>query len=838
MGKMYVGPFKSGLDKSKEPFMLANDAFTEINDAYVYREKIRKKSGYDLIGRLHRTPAVLPELHGNAGPGITTFGFVLTNLPVSPGTTTILLAVPDPGWGNIIFTDNGNGTCTATTMPAPIAWGYGTIDYVVGTVTLFWDVVLPAGPTPVSITDYRTLSRQPVMGLGTRISPLLNRWDALAFDLNRSYEFNPVTNIFDEIAGATWNGSNSDFFWTTNYTTLGGAELFWATNNVAYDNAAPINDGIKYYTGAAWVTLAAPIRNAAGPVVYLRGALMIIPYKDRMIAFNTLEGLAAPAAATRHPQRARWCQNGDPTTIAPAANSAWLDDVVGRGNYIDAPTNEDIVSCWFNKDTVIVFFESSTWQLRYTGNELIPFVWARLNSELGAISTFSHIGFDEGIMAIGNYGIVLADGVNVKRIDENIPDFALEIEQENDGPARVHGIRDLTKKLSYWTYPEADKDRVYPNKVLCFNYEEAAFSTFIDTFTCFGNFQSSEDYTWETCPYTWEEMGSRTWDSARNQAFFLDISAGNQQSFVLKLNRGSSNSICLDLVNAPPSITNGNPAVVNIPDHNLDTGQFVRVYNVLGFATNIVNEALGVAPIGATAFIATFALSGLIPATITVDDGTNTFQDMGNGVFTPLAGITGTIDYETSSIQLIFPAALGAALTITASYSYNLLNYTTFYVVRIDDDTFSLHVVIDEAGTLEPLNLTAFAAYTESGSIELVYNIKLKTKRFTPFITEGEDFRLPYFDMLTDTDNGGLTISFFAEQQDDIFLTLPASTENFEGFDTDKHWNRYFPNIASDFIQLQIELSDFQYMYTENSYADFSLHAMLFEILKTGRRSR
>ena len=43
-------------------------------------------------------------------------------------------------------------------------------------------------------------------------------------------------------------------------------------------------------------------------------------------------------------------------------------------------TDEQIISCEFIKDRLIVFFERSTWELAYTGNEVLPFIWQKINT--------------------------------------------------------------------------------------------------------------------------------------------------------------------------------------------------------------------------------------------------------------------------------------------------------------------------------------------------------------------------------------------------------------------------------------------------------------------------
>ena len=59
-----------------------------------------------------------------------------------------------------------------------------------------------------------------------------------------------------------------------------------------------------------------------------------------------------------------------------------MEDLPGFGNAIDAATQEAIVSAEFLKDRLIVYFERSTWELVYTGNQIYPFTWQKINTEL------------------------------------------------------------------------------------------------------------------------------------------------------------------------------------------------------------------------------------------------------------------------------------------------------------------------------------------------------------------------------------------------------------------------------------------------------------------------
>jgi len=244
-----------------------------------------------------------------------------------------------------------------------------------------------------------------------------------------------------------------------------------------------------------------PVINGANELHQCR---IILPFKDRLVCFNTWEG-GTLAGSNQFPQRARFSQNGDPTDQV----NGWLDDVVGRGGFVDAPTSEAIVSAQFIKDRIIVFFERSTWEFVYTGNQILPFIWQKINTELGAESTFSEVPFDDVVLGVGQTGIHQANTSGIERIDVKIPDEVGKINNSNNGPDRVHGIRDYFLETVYWTFPSAIHNATFPDQVLLFNYRNNTFALYNDSFTTYGYFQDISGYTWATLPYpswaAWDE---------------------------------------------------------------------------------------------------------------------------------------------------------------------------------------------------------------------------------------------------------------------------------------------------------------------------------------------
>lgn len=300
---------------------------------------------------------------------------------------------------------------------------------------------------------------------------------------------------------------------------------------------------VNYTTGSITLTVVADANVRPVTVNYdtvgdrLERALMIFPYKDRMIALDTSEG----AGFVEHPQRARYSQNGTVYVTAPVPSGltfnaqAWRQDVPGRGGFIDAPTDERIISADFVRDMLIVLFEFSAWRLRYTSNEAIPFVWERINSQLGAESTYSVVGFDEGILTVGRTGIIITDTNQSVRIDQIIPDQVFQITNINNAQRRVQGVRDYQRQLAYWTFPEGDATR-YPNRTLVYNYIEKNWTVYRQMFTTFGQFRRDDSLTWGTALNTWQDEDS-LWGSGDLSSGFPVVVAGNRLGQVFFLDR-------------------------------------------------------------------------------------------------------------------------------------------------------------------------------------------------------------------------------------------------------------------------------------------------------------
>ncbi len=549
-----IADFDVGLEKDKEPFLLPEKAFPVLEDAYVFRGRVRRRFGFNLFdgGQLNS------RLRMQIG---TTGASPFTAFPV-PGAVPI----PSPGRqifsiGNVILTSNQTGAGIQPLISTDPLYN-GTFDNTLGNVLINHPVI---AATPVYY--YPGL---PVMGLPKRETETVNFENTVAFDTQFAYQrvgtgWDILGPLPPAINSALWTGTNSDFHWTTNYRSANTVtNNFYVVNGIAADNIKYIAAG-----GAAWTNLIPQLDGAA--TRFCNTAKIILPFKDRLLLLNTIE------TDGTHENRARWSQNGDPTVAA----TSWLDDVVGRGGYVDAPTSEAIVSAQFVQNRLIVFFEKSTWELVYIGNEVLPFIWQRINTELGCESTFSQVSFDEGVVGIGNRGIHFANPNAVKRIDEKIPDVIGEINNLTNGAERVYGIRDYARELIIWTFTQFSATTTFPNRNLIYNYRNNTFANFNNYFTCFGYFQKGAGLTWATLPYAnWVEW-TEPWNAGISQARFPLIISGNQQGFThLFESNNNDASLMVTAVNA-------GTLTLTVPDHNLLDGQFVRLSSMGGLTITV-----------------------------------------------------------------------------------------------------------------------------------------------------------------------------------------------------------------------------------------------------------
>jgi hypothetical protein len=564
--RFMIAPF-DGEQHDTRPWMLQEQAFSDLINAYIFRGRVRKRFGSRVMNAF--PDAGLQSLHTRLRINIGTTdawgdfqGIIGGVLPlVHPMPGTIFKIGQMFSVGDKIFTAyqlNGDmkttsAVATATFNADPADPSYSFIDIT--------------GNNENPNTAVYFYPSEPVMGIVQYDALAINDEPTVAFDTQFAYQYDG--NAWERIGDAVWTGNDHQFFWASNWRGVDAQDyILYAVNG----NPA---DFIKYWNGIAWTNLN-PTVNTGGTT--LKSSRIIVSFKGRLVCLNTFEGIGA--ATEQFTNRCRFSQNGTPLVSADV--NAWREDIPGKGGFIDAPVKEAIISCAFIKDRLIVYFERSTWELSYTQNQVLPFVWQRINSELGAESIKSAVSFDKVVMGIGQTGIHACNGANVERIDQKIPDSVFDISNDDSGVERVCGIRDYFTQMVYWAYPYRLTTAKYPNRILVYNYLSGSWSIFKDSITAFGYYQPGNGLTWDTWKSTWDQSVA-PWGSGQDEAKFLNVVAGNQQGFVFLMHPDyNGNASVLQITNATDA-GNGWVSII-IYDHNMLSDSFVYIDNCQGIA--------------------------------------------------------------------------------------------------------------------------------------------------------------------------------------------------------------------------------------------------------------
>ena len=555
--KFLIAPLTQGQQSNIKPWLISNDAYQFLRNAYTWRGRVKKRVGAVVMDQSKPIDEQQQFTRLRVNVGTTDgFGNAAGNTPV--GVTPAIGQMFSIGDDYYTVNALGNPADLLVTNPAT-AGTYNTTTraYSFGAATI--NTIIYFYPST------------PVMCLNLYNQSLINDEITIAFDTSFSYQY--FNTIGWQRSGAAtqglWSGSDSQFHWTTNYRGATSANyIFFVVNNNA-------PDGIQYFDGTNWFTLAPPVLNAAGDT--LLTSLMVVSFKDRLLFLNPTINRIAGGNQT-YSSQVVYSYIGSPFDA-----SAFRQDIVGKGGYIEAPTKESIISCEFLKDRLIVSFENSTWELVYTNNQVLPFVFQKINTELGVESTHSIIAFDKVTIGMGSTGIHACSGINVQRVDDMIPYTVFDILNVNEGPQRVYGIRDYYEELCYWTYPSTQQayedSNIYPNRMLIYDYINNTWAFNDDSITALGYFYLQANVlVWSAITSTWREM-TQTWADFESNALFRSVIAGNQQGWVFIIKPDlQRNCMSLQITDMVPAANN---VVLTIINHNLVNESYIYLTNIV-----------------------------------------------------------------------------------------------------------------------------------------------------------------------------------------------------------------------------------------------------------------
>lgn len=795
LDRFLIAPEEVGLETDLRPWMIPDTAYEQLNNAYVFRGRIRKRFGSQYMTAQNSPVSGFEQYPSRLGltlyatnnvgtPKLTNgAGLVTGNVLTDTGSATLPLAIGLTfSIGTQVFT-----VVSTTAGPQPmksvdtatgLISGASTFDVTTGNYSLQTAPILVA-------TGVKFYPGLPVMGLPVWQTSSINNQPTVAFDTRFAYQF--LANGWERLnleatpGDAVWLGTDSQFFWAYTYQGQNLYQNFMFVSNFNQNETHFMRYIDNNFT---WNSFAPIYATPDGTTINGKviSARIIVGFHDHLVLLNTYE-VDSVLGTNNFKNRARYSAIGTPidTPNGVPANSylPWIDNKNSAwfrgGGYIDnLQTQEEIVSAEFIKDRLIVYYSRSSWELVYTGNQQLPFVWQQINTEFGAQSTFSKVPFDREVLAIAQNGITSCTGANVTRIDEKIPDEVFKIRQDNSGVLRVQGIRDYKPEMVYWSIPissiaAVDVDGngvsdVYPNQVLTYNYRTKSWAYNTDSFTAFGYFNINVASTWGNTITQWQYM-TATWSDGDLQANERKVIAGNQEGYVLYLNADlTRNAGALQISNMSFI---GDVVLITAINHNLINTNIYTLQEEYVLLENISG-------------------SGSWPLL--------------NGVITPILSI-------------------------------------------LDDNRF----------TVQAFPFAAGSVYYGGGTVARVSNINILSKQWNPYNKSGQNVFIQKINFLVDrTSNGQVQVDYYPSTSKLSTLTtaIPGQLMSSGVLETspydplyypleefqDRLWHPQYLACDGNAIQIRISMNANQMVNPNISLADFQLHGLILETMPTSVR--
>ena len=461
--KMVIAPFKTGLSRDIEPWLLEPDSFSEIDNIHIYNGRLEKRNGYRLFANLE--PMGTP------------------------------IDIDDVSSSNpcIIKTSIAHGLSTSDKVYLSDIEGTIELNNKIYTITK-----LDATTFYINI-DSRTLSAYTANGSATQCDEETDRVmgitqyvesdgtkTTLVFNARRAYRYNSGTGLFVQLDSADiFSSGEYDYVWSANWQSGGGDNYLYFTNGIAgTPSGSPTVNGIRYYNGTDTTVSYVPTLSVGPPSRTLVGASLIFSIGQRLLALDTQEYNGSEVR--NYPQRARWCSKQNPDN--------WDDVIAGGGGYTDAATGDHIISARIIQNQVIVFFTNSVWALNPTSDPAAAFRWTRINNFRACGGKMATVAYDRYVVAFGSRGITATDRSETRRIDSRIQ--KLTIDDINAAEfKKVFCERSYDNSRQWALYNNLDVEDDENNSALILDDESEAYNTYTIKMNCLGYGNSSKDYT-------------------------------------------------------------------------------------------------------------------------------------------------------------------------------------------------------------------------------------------------------------------------------------------------------------------------------------------------------
>lgn len=651
-----IANYATGLDREVQPWLLPNDAQDVLYDGFVYRGVWQKREGYTQYAHGQKggttycesrmVHAVSNQVLG-AGDGVQLiFDSVLSNMPVRRGSVVVSYTI---GGNPFTATDNSLGVISGTDVDSALS----TVDYRTGDVHLVFTSP-PDNLTNITANfDYHP--GLPVMGIMNFYTEQQEK-ELIVADTDYVNRYNVGTNRLDDISPAyLLNGTKFKFFSWVNYndpnnnnrllfvnnssaiqkydgttvspypvyTTQGApltAQAFSTGTGVVgpYTGGTPANTGIlrgatttvtdtvgvqtitfdqfgvatgngtgtiDFLTGQISVTFTNPV-GVGDPIVFsytpltdpITTALHIFQLKDRLLVLRPV--------INGKTYNKRFLISGTGVFCDTFTTAA-----VGAG-VIDIPDNSFITSADFNRDDLIIFTALSTWIVKYTGNDIIPFSLDKIDNSRGSDAPYGTISYLNTTSTASTRGFIICDGYTVSRSDDKIPDYSFNQINQDNFELCFAGTVDVDRD-HYLIHPSTSQEGLNGKSdvILVYNYEELNYSVYRIPLSCMGTYLEAFTVTWSDLLIynNWDEMAAvyGNWN-----AFPFSKSApisigGGHEGQIFQLNVTESEDYDVNIYNV--TIVDSHTLQITTDFQNYAEGDYVTLDAIQGMvqANNI-----------------------------------------------------------------------------------------------------------------------------------------------------------------------------------------------------------------------------------------------------------
>lgn len=394
----------------------------------------------------------------------------------------------------------------------------------------------------------------------------------------------PIYTISTQVTAAAFgvgDGSAGPYSFTTPAGTgiVPGTIIITAGAQVVTDDQFGNLQGagtgtVNYLTGEITVTFTGVVAPATPITIDYKQlsspidtALHLFQFKDRLVVLYPTEN------GIQYGHRIRISGTG-------AFGDIFTNDALGAG-VIDIPDETFISSADFNRDDLLIFTRGATWAMKYTANDVVPFVLVRIDQSRGSEAPYGTITYLNRTSAESPLGLILSDGYTVERSDDKIPDYSFnEIDSDNFGLSFAGSVD--KDRDHYLIHPSQGSDK--SDRILVANYEEDNYCIYRIPLSCMGNYIVSFDITWNDLLIynTWDEMASvyGNWNSfAYSEGAPISIGGGHEGQIV-RLNDIETEDYPVLIRNI--TIVDEETLQVTTDFQNYQVGDFVAIEAVTG----------------------------------------------------------------------------------------------------------------------------------------------------------------------------------------------------------------------------------------------------------------